>query len=208
MITLYLDTSMDYLYTAIVKDNKILTETKKLLAKDLSKDALKEVVDMFNKVALTPKDINKIIVVNGPGSFTGIRIGITIAKTFAWALNIDIIPIKGLKAMAISGEDNQKNMPIIDARRGFVYGALYDENNNPIIEDQYLPLSELLEKAKKYDNITVVTNNDINTNYKKLAYDPDILKIVTYFQNEESISPHLVNPLYLKKTEAEEKKGL
>ena len=163
---------------------------------------------MFDEAEITPKDLDKIIVVNGPGSFTGIRIGITIAKTIAWALNINITPISGLTAMAISCHNDTYKMPLIDARRGFVYGAIYDKDNNKVVEDSHIYLQDLLDKSKDLSDITVITNNDININLEKVKYDPDILKIVKRYENNEGINPHLVNPIYLKKTEAEEKAGL
>ncbi len=208
MKTLYIDTSSDYLYSGIVINDKLVSSIKKKYEKDLSKEALPQVIELFNKANIIPKDLDKIIVVNGPGSFTGIRIGITIAKTIAWALNINITPISGLTAMAISCNTNTYKMPLIDARRGYVYGAIYDKDNNEVIEDSHINLQNLLNKSKDLDNVTVITNNDIDINLKKENYNPDILKIVNYFEKSDGVNPHLVNPIYLKKTEAEEKAGL
>ena len=204
MICLYIDTSSDYLYSAIINDQKIAAEIKEKYAKDLSVEALPQIIKLFDKSNLTPKDLDKIIVVNGPGSFTGIRIGITIAKTMAWSLKIPIVPISGLKAMAISVKDKYK-MPLIDARRGFVYGAIYDENNNAIVDDIHIKLDSLLEQAKDLDDIVAISNNEFALNLKIEKYIPDILTIVNYYKNTKGINPHLVNPIYLKKTEAEEK---
>ena len=207
MRVLYIDTSSDYLYSGIVVDDKLISEVKEKYEKDLSKEALPRIIELFDKADITPKDIDKIIVVNGPGSFTGIRIGITIAKTIAWALNINITPISGLTAMAISCNTNTYKMPLIDARRGYVYGAIYDKDNNKVIEDSHIYLQDLLDKSKDLD-IEVITNNDLNLSIKKESYNPDILKIVKYYEKSDGINPHLVNPIYLKKTEAEEKAGL
>lgn len=207
MRVLYIDTSSDYLYSGIVVDDKLVSSIKKKYEKDLSKEALPKIIELFDEADITPKDLDKIIVVNGPGSFTGIRIGITIAKTIAWALNINITPISGLTAMAISCNTNTYKMPLIDARRGYVYGAIYDKDNNKVIEDSHIELKELLDKSKDLD-IEVITNNDLEINIKKESYDPDILKIVKHFETSDGINPHLVNPIYLKKTEAEEKVGL
>ena len=204
MRVLYIDTSSDYLYSGIVVDDKLVSSIKKKYEKDLSKEALPKIIELFDEANITPKDLDKIIVVNGPGSFTGIRIGITIAKTIAWALNINITPISGLTAMAISSNTNTYKMPLIDARRGYVYGAIYDKDNNKVIEDSHIELKELLDKSKDLD-IEVITNNDLEINIKKESYDPDILKIVKHFETSDGINPHLVNPIYLKKTEAEEK---
>lgn len=207
MIVLYIDTSSDYLYSGIVIEDKLVSSIKKKYEKDLSKEALPQVIELFNKANIIPKDLDKIIVVNGPGSFTGIRIGITIAKTIAWALNINITPISGLIAMAISCNNDTYKMPLIDARRGYVYGAIYDKDNNEVIKDSHINLQELLDKSKDLD-IEAITNNDLDINIKKESYDPDILKIVKHFEENDGINPHLVNPIYLKKTEAEEKAGL
>ena len=208
MISLYIDTSSNYLYSGIVKDDKLVSSIKKKYEKDLSKEALPKIIELFDKASITPKDLDKIIVVNGPGSFTGIRIGITIAKTIAWALNINITPISGLNAMAISCNTNTYKKPLIDARRGYVYGASYDKDNTTVVKDSYIVLHELLDKSKDLDEVTVITNKDLDINLKKEKYDPDILKIVKHFEESDSINPHLVNPIYLKKTEAEEKAGL
>ena len=208
MRVLYIDTSSDYLYSGIVIDDKLVSSIKKKYEKDLSKEALPKIIELFDESNITPKDLDKIIVVNGPGSFTGIRIGITIAKTIAWALNINITTISGLTAMAISCNTNTYKMPLIDARRGYVYGGIYDKDNNKVIEDSHIYLQDLLDKSKDLDEVTVITNNDLDINIKKESYDPDILKIVKHFEDSNGINPHLVNPIYLKKTEAEEKAGL
>lgn len=208
MKVLYVDTSSDYLYSGIVINDVLVSECQEKLGKDLSKEALPKIIGVFKKDNITPKDLDKIIVVTGPGSFTGIRIGVTIAKTIAWSLNIPIVPISGLTAMAISNKQEGYSMPLIDARRGFVYGALYDNNINSIVEDSHILLEELVKKCYDYRPITVITNNEIVTNYNVNGYEPDILKIVTYFKNKEGLNPHMINPIYLKKTEAEEKANL
>ena len=206
MICLYIDTSSSFLYCGVVKDNTLLGQVKKELGQNLSKEALQEIIDLLKTLNIAPKKINKIYTVVGPGSFTGIRIGVTIAKTWAWALKIKVIPISSLEAMAISVE-GVNIMPLINARRGYVYGAIY-KNGNSIIKDQYILLDQLLEQAKKYDNMIIVTKDFFDLPYKTDDYTPDILKIIQTFKDRKDISPHLLNPVYLKKTEAEEKAGL
>ena len=110
--------------------------------------------------------------------------------------------------MAISCNTNTYKMPLIDARRGYVYGAIYDKDNNKVIEDSHIYLQDLLDKSKDLDEVTVITNNNLDINIKQESYNPDILKIVKTFETSDGINPHLVNPIYLKKTEAEEKAGL
>ena len=200
----YLDTTSDYLYSAIYQDGEIICELKKNLGHDLSVYTIDEISKMMEEKDIKPIDINKIIVVSGPGSFTGIRIGVTIAKIFAFTLNKKITTITSLDAMAESIDSNHFVVPIIDARRGYVYAKIID-HDEIIMNDSYLSLDKLLLILKglnrEYD---VITNN--NFDFKTYSYNPDFKKIIEKYQYKEEINPHLVNPTYFKLTEAEENK--
>ena len=204
----YIDTSSSYLYAGIICNNILKGSVKKNFGKELSKYALNEVKNLFNEVNILPSEIDKIIVVSGPGSFTGIRIGMTIAKIFAFSLKKDIITISSLEAMAYSVDSRLIKVPILDARRGFVYAGVYDKNNNIILENQYISL----DKLKKYLNTLgkeyiFITNDAKLVDLDRIKYDPDILKIINIIKDRKSINPHSVEPLYLKLTEAEENLG-
>lgn len=209
MKILYIDTTTSYLYTGLVIDGKLITEIKEEFGKDLSSVTLSKISEMLTINNLQPNDIDKIIVVNGPGSFTGIRVGITIAKTYAYSLKKEIITISSLEAMSLSCDlDIEFRIPIIDARRGYVYGAIFNEQNETILKPQYIKL-DVLKCA--VDNLTsdytYISNQkfiDIDT----ITYNPNIEKIVNTYQNKEIVNPHSVNPIYLKLTEAEEKQQL
>lgn len=214
---LYIDTSSNYLHSALLKENKLLDKISKNFNKDLSKYALSCIDKMLKNNNCTIDNIDKIIVINGPGSFTGIRIGLTIAKTIAWAKKIKIIEITSLMAMSLSVKDKKIRyvVPIIDARRGFVYSGIYDNINKCyILKEQYLSLNTLhailktLEQTNvENDSIIFVTNDNIETTYKVIDYIPDFENIVLNTLNNEPINPHLVDANYLKLTEAEEKKN-
>ncbi len=204
MKTLYIDTSSSFLYAGILEDTNILQEVKKEFGQDLSKEALPEIDKLFKKAKLNPKDINRIVVVNGPGSFTGIRIGITIAKTYAWALNLDIITVNALEAMSISCEEKVNHVPILDARRGYVFAAIYDKDSNIILKPQHILLEELQKELNKIDEYIIISNDEIDEFEDIYKYDPNISKIVEKVNNRKPINPHAVNPEYLKLTEAEE----
>ena len=96
---LYIDTSSNYLHSALLKENKLLDKISKNFNKDLSKYALSCIDKMLKNNNCTIDNIDKIIVINGPGSFTGIRIGLTIAKTIAWSIKMKIIEITSLMAL-------------------------------------------------------------------------------------------------------------
>jgi len=200
----YIDTSSSYLYTGIANNQKLLIDCKVNFNKDLSKYTLSEVDKMFKQINLKPDDIDKIIVVSGPGSFTGIRIGMTIAKIFAWSFNKDITTISSLDAMSASIEIDKLVVPIIDARRGYVYAGIYD-NDKIVLENQYIKLEKLVSYLKNLNKEYVFITNDKKLQLDNLIqYNPDILKIINKYKDKKNINPHLVEPNYLKAVEAEE----
>ncbi len=208
MKVLYIDTTTSYLYTGLVVDGKLIAEIKKEFGKDLSRQALPKISDMIKEAKLKPTDIDKIMVVNGPGSFTGIRVGVTIAKTFAYTLKKEVVTLLSLEAMAISNKkENVFKIPIIDARRGYIYGAIYNQENVPILKPQYISL-EALKSAANYllEDFEYISNQEF-TDLKVESYNPNIEKIVNALISREGTNPHAINPIYLKQTEAEEKQN-
>lgn len=206
MRILYIDTSSSYLYTAIAEEDKLISEVKKEFGHSLSEEALPSIVSMFEENNIKPTDIDKIIVVNGPGSFTGIRIGITIAKIYAWSLKIPITTITSLEAMMLSSKENSCHVPLIDARRKYVFAAIYDNKYQQILKPQHIKIEELQQKLQEIDNYKVITKDELEEFEDKEDYDPDLLRIINYYKDKEPINPHAVNPDYLKLTEAEESK--
>lgn len=137
---------------------------------------------VFDENKLDIKDLEKIIVVNGPGSFTGIRIGLSSAKTIAYALNIKINTISSLMAYLISSDIKKDKMAIIEDNKGY-YIAATDKDNNIILDEQY------------------VTEN--NYNYTVVEHKLDIKKIINYLKDAESENPHFIKANYIKKIEVE-----
>ena len=205
MRILYIDTSSSFLHSAIVEDNTLLASVSEDYGQSLSEIALPKIVEMFEKTNLSPKDVDKIIVVNGPGSFTGIRIGITIAKVYAWSLNIPITTISSLEAMSISSEEKKAHIPILNARRGYVYGAIYDEDQNTIFEPKHIKWEDLKKEVEKLNNYELISNDEFEEELVLSSYTPNFVKIVEKFKDKKDLNPHAVNPEYLKLTEAEEK---
>lgn len=203
---LYIDTSSSYLYTAIVENEKLLSEIKEEFGQSLSEVALPKIASMFEKTNLEAKDINKIIVVDGPGSFTGIRIGITIAKVYAWSLNIPITTITSLEAMALSSDKETVHVPMINARRGYVYTAIYDKDYNELLKPQHMKLEDLLKELEKINEYEFISNDKFEGIDNIKEYNPNLEKVVNYFKDKERVNPHAVNPEYLKLTAAEESK--
>lgn len=205
MNILYIDTSSNYLYTGIFRADKLITCKKIKYNNDLSKYSILEISKMFEENDMEPQDIDKIIVVSGPGSFTGIRIGMTFAKIYAYCLDKEITTITSLDAMSVRNDSDKIIVPIIDARRGYVYAGAY-LNDEVIIENQYIKLTDLIEKLNKMDKEYLIISNDKFENLGVLEYEPDIEKIILKYMGKTSINPHLVEPTYFKLTEAEENK--
>ena len=137
---------------------------------------------IFKENNLKVKDLKKIIVVNGPGSFTGIRIGLSIAKTMAYALKIDINTISSLTAYLVSNNTNEKRKTVIEDNKGY-YISIFDENNQIVGEEYY--------------------SEEDNVNLPKVEEKLDIEKIIKYCENIRSENPHFVKANYVKKIEVE-----
>ena len=93
------------------------------------------IIEVLQETKLSLKNINAIAFSKGPGSYTGLRIGASTAKGFCYSLNIPLITISTLKAMAYemaSIENFELFCPMIDARRMEVFSAIYDKDNNQI----------------------------------------------------------------------------
>lgn len=188
---LVIDTCADKLIISIIQNMEMIYYYGEKSDTTLSKKANSILAKVFEETGLNIRDIDKIFVVNGPGSFTGIRVGVTMAKTIGYCLNIPLIPLSELELLATTKVSGYR-MPIIDARRGYVYGAIYDENLNIIVPEQHILLEELKQKVSNY---TVIDKDN-----EKI----DLLTIIRKHEMDKPIDAHLLNPNYLKKTEAEE----
>lgn len=200
----YIDTTTSYLDVALYEKGDLLTFLHDKLERNMGTKALYEIDLLFKSVKKKPQDIKKIMVVNGPGSFTGIRIGSTIAKVMAYCLKVPIITLSTLEVMAISSKE-KISIPLINARRGYVYGGIYKEGKN-VFKDRYISLFDLIKEGNKYGEVSYISN-DLYEDIKTINYLPDFLKIIESNLLKESTPVHLVDANYLKKSEAEEKKN-
>lgn len=199
MISLLIDTSISIPTIAIINDEKVLYRYHEKIDSDMSSKILPIIDEALNNTNIKLKDIDKIFVVNGPGSFTGVRIGVTIGKTIAYSLKKEIIPLSSLEFMASIDTDKKYIIPMIDARRGNVFGAVYDNNLKSIKQDSLINKEELLTNID--DNYLLVSYDDINNS---ITPNQNLIKIIKKHITDISINPHDLKPNYLKLTEAEE----
>ena len=202
MMSLFIDTSNQKLVVGVIDENKetLVTYYNQILKGEMASKTLDVIKDCIETSRITPNDIEKIYVVTGPGSFTGVRIGVTIAKTFAWALKKKVISISSLEVLASTSCDTKYIVPMIDARREAVFAGIYDNDLNVIFNDSYITLEDL--KTKLPEEYTFVSDDEIE-NYNIVKSDINILKVIKKHQNDIGIDPHHLNPQYLKITEAE-----
>ena len=204
MITLFIDTSFSDVSIALLKDNKIINKIVKSIPNEHSKYAITYIDEVLKNSNLKPNEVNNIMVVNGPGSFTGIRIGLTIAKIYAYLLNIKVTLISSLKTLALS-EEGEFILSLIDARNNNYYLGLYDKNYNEVVEEHFSNIDEVNNLLEKYKDIKIVSNSNLNIeNYTKIN-ELDIEKIVEYYQDKNSVNAHQVLPNYLKLPQVLEK---
>ena len=203
MISLFLDTSSSNLNVGVLKNKELLKEKHIHFEKDLSKYALNEIKELLDSLNLKPNDIDNIYCVNGPGSFTGLRIGVTIAKTFAWGLNKDLYKVSSLFAMASSITNSDYIIPLIDARRNYVFTAIYDKSYNVVMEEKYISKDKLLNEVNKLNGtITYVATTNID-GFDVKIYEPDLNNLFKYLKDDK-VNIHTFVPNYLIQTEAEE----
>ena len=130
MKILFIDTSSFNVTISYIEDNVIKFIFNDEIRDDMSSKIMPIIRDGSIESSIELSDLDRIIVCNGPGSFTGIRIGVTIAKTIAWALKKDIITISTLELYASTSFDTKYIIPMINARRGYVYSGIYDKECN------------------------------------------------------------------------------
>lgn len=202
MISLFVDTSYKSLFIALFKDNNLIDKIQIMSEFNFSETMIPTIDKILKDNNLDVRDINKIFTVIGPGSFTGIRIGLTACKIISYTLNIPIIPLSSLEFMATTDVDTDFIIPFIDARHEKVFGGVYDRDGMPVIDDKYCCLEELTKELN--GTYTYVTfDENVVKNFVIPKYN--VSKIVMNHINDEGKNCHEIKPNYLKKTEAEEK---
>ena len=198
---------------------------KKTYGKNFShgKEIVSSLESIFNEIKWDPNDIDLIAVSIGPGSYTGLRIGVTCAKTLAYGLGKPVIDVPTLDVLVENVEDNNAKTicPVIDAKRKSVYACIYDRNNNNIkrVTDyliisphsliDMLPESTLIfgDGVEPYKNIFEQKKITIAENEKLGVADAANVARLGMERYEQGMRCEINSlvPLYLRKSEAEEK---
>ena len=150
--SLILDTSNRLLCVGVADENKVLSKIQYEAWQRQSEFCLKEVEKVLNENNITAKDIKRIVVTIGPGSYTGVRIALTIAKTLAMVNDCSICAISSLQALC---GNNGKKISLMDARSKRAYIGIYD-NGLAIEKNKVLTLDEINEIIKNNPDYEVV----------------------------------------------------
>lgn len=205
MINLYIDTSSSDVSIACLKDDTLLHSIIRNIPNKHSVYTLSYIKEVLDNSNIDKKNIDNIYVVNGPGSFTGIRIGLTIAKTYSYLLDKPLIPVSSLKALVLSA-NKDLTLSIIKANSSNYYIGLYDNNYNEIIEEQFINRDNLIEIINKY-NPYIISNDELNINDIKVnKVNLDFSKIINYYKDSKKYNSYELKPNYLKLPQAMENK--
>lgn len=218
MKILAMDTSSQALSVAICDGECFLGETTLNIKQNHSIELMPTIERLMNQVGLKPQELERIVVAQGPGSYTGLRIAVTTAKMLAYSLGIELVGVSSLKLIA----SNVRNfdgliVPVMDARRQNVYAGVYQWQDNElqtIYDDKHIAFVDLLKK---------ISNKEAYFTGEIQNFETEIIKIAPY-QIESNLKNRLPSgyqlallglkevprevfgfvPEYLKKVEAEE----
>lgn len=225
MKTLAIDTSNQTLAVAVVDGQEVLGQSQTMAIKNHSTALMPAIDGLMQAVGMAPKELEQIVVAKGPGSYTGLRIGVTTAKTLAQTLNIPLIGVSSLKAVAANCVGvSQVIVPLFDARRQNVYAGAYQWHNGTLetrIKDQHISLTELLTQLKAVDGQEVLFVGADTVKFKDMIeaelptahinhvsfwnYPNGVVLAAIAKEEAPVASIHDFVPDYLKLVEAEEK---
>ena len=211
MKLLAFDTSNQALSLSILEDEHLLAQTTLNIKKNHSITLMPAIDFLMNSLDMKPKDLDRIVVAQGPGSYTGLRIAVATAKTLAHTLKIELVGVPSLLAL-VPEQVEGLVIPIMDARRNNVYAGFY-QSGQAVRPEAHLPLAEVLEMAgAAKQSVTFVGETTAFTEQIKDALPqaaiqstlPDAATIGRLGLDLPAQSIHDFVPNYLKRVEAEE----
>lgn len=213
-----IDTSTMISTVTVADDKEILGDFNVNQAKTHSESLVPMIESLLRLLGMTVKDIDKFVIAEGPGSFTGLRIGMTIAKTLAQVENKDLLTVSTLKAMAAGSTSNRAKLALLDARSTRVYGALYDENLEEIVPQNLYEIDDLAkivnEKNLEIEMIGLL-NDKYFDKFERAKKAPININnclgggLIRLAQEENLKAKPLyeISPNYLRKSQAEREYG-
>lgn len=193
MINLLLDSSNIFLSVGIMKDGELFDFTSYESWQTQSENMVPEIDTLLKKHNVTRNDINGVVVAIGPGSYTGVRIALTIAKVMALALNIPVYPVSSLHILK---DDDKPSICLINARSGRSYFGVY-EGSKVIVEDCIKQNDEVINYINEHKEFSICGDvkylgfENNNTNVCK--------QMVSLFKGLKPCESNLgLKPIYMK----------
>jgi tRNA threonylcarbamoyladenosine biosynthesis protein TsaB len=222
MRILGIDSSADTVAVSLLEDKVLKASFCGNMKKTHSNTLLPTIEYLLSYAGLKPDDIDLYCVAVGPGSFTGIRIGVATVKGLSFANNCRVCAVSTLEAMAYSFADREGEYvcPVLNARRGDVYNALFKITNGipvRITDDDSFHASTLEKILKPYENVLfcgdgvqvigkIFTERKVNAQNELLTYPTGVgvalAGLAAYERGEYTTGTELA-PVYLKPSQAE-----
>jgi len=222
MKVLAIDTSNQAMSIAVLDGERIIGEITTNIKRNHSERLMPAIDELMNDVQWKPSELDRIVVAKGPGSYTGLRIGVTIAKTLAWTLGVELVGISSLKTLAGNCESSTHYLvPLFDARRKNIYTGLYQWKNGNLVQiepDTHISAElwaehlsgregtfELIGEDRSLYKDTFeqhLTNRVFEAPLKNHLPKAGVLGLLGI--KEEPVDAHMFTPDYLKLAEAEE----
>ena len=173
MLILAFETSAKVASAALLEDGRLLGESYQNTGLTHSQTLLVMAEDLLAQCGKTVAEVTAVAVAAGPGSFTGVRIGVAAAKGFAWGRELPCYGVSTLEAMALSlGAWQGYVCPCMDARRSQVYNALFSVSQGTLErlrEDRAIALTELAEELKALDGPIFLVGDGSTLAYRTLS---------------------------------------
>lgn len=185
MYTLIIDSATKVLYHCLLKDDVVVSERYTKGQNDHAKNIVSIIEQFLNDEHIEVSDLSKIVCGIGPGSYTGVRMAVTVAKMMGAFKNVPVYEISTLNL--ISSGYSGRVLATIDARRGNSFSGIY-ENGQLIGTEEIRNTEEFLKNPHDY----VVNESEFKVNP---------LQVVKFAKLHEN--PHSLKPNYLQETEAE-----
>ncbi|WP_214484449.1 tRNA (adenosine(37)-N6)-threonylcarbamoyltransferase complex dimerization subunit type 1 TsaB [Bacillus sp. SM2101] len=223
MTVLAIDSSNDVMGIALVDESKVIGEIITNVKKNHSIRVMPAIESLLKDCNISTKELSKIIVAKGPGSYTGVRIGVTIAKTLAWSLQIPLSGVSSLEVLAANGRFFPGYIsPLFDARRGQIYTGLYSykaDELQQVKQDQNVLSSDWAKSLSSLDKPILLLGNDVELHKEVMISElkdkavfaaeslnnprPAELAWLGMYRENEDI--HQFSPNYIRLAEAEAK---
>ncbi|MBN2876553.1 MAG: tRNA (adenosine(37)-N6)-threonylcarbamoyltransferase complex dimerization subunit type 1 TsaB [Bacilli bacterium] len=189
---LVIDTATKYIYLSLIVENKVKQTVYQEGINNHSVTIIPFLSEMLEKEHLTLKDITEVIIGIGPGSYTGVRIGVTVAKMIGYLNDIPVTTISSLALMA-TASDAERIIPMIDARRGNAFIASLIQRDGTLMYEREDSLTHVETFLKETQTPYAIIESGV----------PNAEKILGSALLQPIDDIHELIPNYLQATEAE-----